>query len=176
MSITIAKNAGFCFGVRRAVELVEEAAKSGKTVATLGPIIHNRHQVGRFEEMGVSVISEPEDAVPGSTVIIRSHGVSRAVQQRLEKMGVEIVDATCPFVKRGGGQTPRHHRHPHPPRGHRHRRLVHRLPDLREPRGAGKLGKFRRGYRRYPHLHGLPDNFHRISMENLWGNCKKTIY
>ena len=100
MSVTIAKNAGFCFGVSRAVELVEEAAKSGKTVSTLGPIIHNRHQVGRFEEMGVSVIAEPEDAVPGSTVIIRSHGVSRAVQQRLEKMGVEIIDATCPFVKR----------------------------------------------------------------------------
>ena len=100
MSVTIAKNAGFCFGVSRAVELVEEAAKSGKTVSTLGPIIHNRHQVGRFEEMGVSVISEPEDAVPGSTVIIRSHGVSRSVQQRLEKMGVEIIDATCPFVKR----------------------------------------------------------------------------
>ncbi len=100
MSVTIAKNAGFCFGVSRAVELVEEAAKSGKTVSTLGPIIHNRHQVGRFEEMGVSVISEPEEAAPGSTVIIRSHGVSRSVQQRLEKMGVEIIDATCPFVKR----------------------------------------------------------------------------
>ena len=94
MSITIAKNAGFCFGVSRAVELVEEAAKSGKTVATLGPIIHNRHQVGRFEQMGVSVINEPEDAVPGSTVIIRSHGISGAVQQRLENMAVEIVDAT----------------------------------------------------------------------------------
>ena len=100
MSVTIAKNAGFCFGVSRAVELVEEAAKSGKTVSTLGPIIHNRHQVGRFEQMGVSVIKEPEEAIPGSTVIIRSHGVSRAVQQRLENMGVEIIDATCPFVKR----------------------------------------------------------------------------
>ena len=100
MSVTIAKNAGFCFGVSRAVELVEEAAKSGKAVSTLGPIIHNRHQVGRFEEMGVSVISQPEEARPGSTVIIRSHGVSRAVQQRLENMGVEIIDATCPFVKR----------------------------------------------------------------------------
>ena len=100
MSVTIAKNAGFCFGVSRAVELVEQAAKSGKTVSTLGPIIHNRHQVGRFEEMGVSVIKEPEEASPGSTVIIRSHGVSRAVQQRLENMGVEIIDATCPFVKR----------------------------------------------------------------------------
>ena len=100
MSVTIAKNAGFCFGVSRAVELVEEAAKSGKAVSTMGPIIHNRHQVGRFEEMGVSVIKEPEDARPGSTVIIRSHGVSRDVQQRLENMGVEIIDATCPFVKR----------------------------------------------------------------------------
>ena len=100
MSVTIAKNAGFCFGVDRAVELVEKAAKSGKTVATLGPIIHNRHQVGRFEEMGVKVIGAPEDAVPGTTVIIRSHGVSREVQQRLENQGVEIIDATCPFVKR----------------------------------------------------------------------------
>ena len=100
MSVTIAKNAGFCFGVSRAVELVEQAARSGKSVSTLCPIIHNRHQVGRFEEMGVSVIKEPEEASPGSTVIIRSHGVSRAVQQRLENMGVEIIDATCPFVKR----------------------------------------------------------------------------
>ena len=100
MSVTVAKNAGFCFGVSRAVELVEEAAKSGKRVSTLGPIIHNRHQVGRFEEMGVKVITEPEEAEAGSTVIIRSHGVSRAVQQRLESMGVEIIDATCPFVKR----------------------------------------------------------------------------
>ena len=100
MSVTIAKNAGFCFGVSRAVELVEQAARSGKSVSTLGPIIHNRHQVGRFEEMGVSVIKEPEEASPGSTVIIRSHGVSRAVQQGLENMGVEIIDATCPFVKR----------------------------------------------------------------------------
>ena len=100
MSVTIAKNAGFCFGVSRAVELVEKAASSGKIVSTLGPIIHNRHQVGRFEQMGVSVIAQPEDAIPGSTVIIRSHGVSRAVQQRLENMGVEIIDATCPFVKR----------------------------------------------------------------------------
>ncbi len=100
MSVTIAKHAGFCFGVSRAVELVEEAAKSGQTVATLGPIIHNRHQVGRFEEMGVKVIAQPEEAVPGSTVIIRSHGISRAVQERLENQGVEIIDATCPFVKR----------------------------------------------------------------------------
>ena len=100
MSVTVAKSAGFCFGVSRAVELVEEAAKAGKRVCTLGPIIHNRHAVGRFEEMGVRVIGTPEEAEPGSTVIIRSHGVTKAVYDRLEKRGVEIIDATCPFVKR----------------------------------------------------------------------------
>ena len=100
MSVTLAQSAGFCFGVSRAVELVEQAAKEGKQVATLGPIIHNRHVVERFEAMGVRVIDIPEEAIPGDTVIIRSHGVSRDVYRRLESRGVEIVDATCPFVKR----------------------------------------------------------------------------
>ena len=100
MSVTLAESAGFCFGVSRAVELVEQAAKEGKQVATLGPIIHNRHVVEHFERMGVRVIDTPEEAVPGDTVIIRSHGVSRDVYHRLESRGVEIVDATCPFVKR----------------------------------------------------------------------------
>ena len=100
MSVTVAKSAGFCFGVSRAVELVEESAQAGKQVATLGPIIHNRHVVDKFKAMGVRVIDTPEEAKPGETVIIRSHGVSRAVVERLEKQGVEIVDATCPFVKR----------------------------------------------------------------------------
>ena len=100
MSVRIAKSAGFCFGVSRAVELVEQTAASGKRVATLGPIIHNRHVVDKFERMGVRVIEAPEDAAPGETVIIRSHGVSKAVYQRLENRGVEIIDATCPFVKR----------------------------------------------------------------------------
>ena len=100
MSVTVAKSAGFCFGVDRAVELVEQAAKEGKNVATLGPIIHNRHAVNHFREMGVQVINVPEEAMPGQTVIIRSHGVSRAVYEALENRGVEIIDATCPFVKR----------------------------------------------------------------------------
>jgi len=100
MSITVAKSAGFCFGVNRAVELVEQAAGEGAAVATLGPIIHNRHAVAHFEQMGVRVIEAPEDAQPGSTVIIRSHGVTRDVQQRLERRGAKIIDATCPFVKR----------------------------------------------------------------------------
>ena len=100
MSVRIAKSAGFCFGVSRAVELVEKAAAEGRNVVTLGPIIHNRHVVSRFESLGVGVIDTPEQANPGQTVIIRSHGVTRDVVRRLEDRGVEIIDATCPFVKR----------------------------------------------------------------------------
>ena len=87
MSVRIAKSAGFCFGVSRAVELVEQAAAAGKKVATLGPIIHNRHVVDKFESMGVRVIDQPEEAKADETVIIRSHGVTRDVVQRLEKTG-----------------------------------------------------------------------------------------
>ena len=100
MSVRIAKSAGFCFGVSRAVELVEKAAAEGRQVATLGPIIHNRHVVEKFAGMGVGVIDSPDQAQPGQTVIIRSHGVPRAVVKRLEERGAVIVDATCPFVKR----------------------------------------------------------------------------
>ncbi len=100
MSVRVAKSAGFCFGVSRAVELVEKAAQEGRKVATLGPIIHNRHVVDKFQKMGVRVIETPEEALPGETVIIRSHGISRAVYERLEAQKVEIIDATCPFVKR----------------------------------------------------------------------------
>ena len=100
MSVTLAKSAGFCFGVSRAVETVEKQAAEGKRVVTLGPIIHNRHVVDKFRSMGVEVVETPEEAPEGSTVIIRSHGVSRDICQRLEQRGVEVVDATCPFVKR----------------------------------------------------------------------------
>lgn len=100
MSVKVAKSAGFCFGVSRAVELVEKTAKAGKQVVTLGPIIHNRHVVDKFRALGVEVIDSPEQAEPGQTVIIRSHGVARKVYEQLEQRGVEIIDATCPFVKR----------------------------------------------------------------------------
>ena len=100
MSIRVAESAGFCFGVNRAVELVEQAAATDKEVCTLGPIIHNRHAVEHFHQMGVKVIESPEEAQPGQTVIIRSHGVTRAVQEALEARGAKVVDATCPFVKR----------------------------------------------------------------------------
>ena len=100
MSIRVAQSAGFCFGVNRAVELVEQAAASDRQVRTLGPIIHNRHAVEHFHKIGVEVIDSPDDAQPDQTVIIRSHGVTRAVQEALENRGARVVDATCPFVKR----------------------------------------------------------------------------
>ena len=100
MSVIQAKSAGFCFGVSRAVELVEQAAAEGCRVATLGPIIHNRHVVDKFKNLGVEVITQPEEASKGQTVIIRSHGVTRDVMRRLENTGAKVVDATCPFVKR----------------------------------------------------------------------------
>ena len=100
MSVTTAQSAGFCFGVSRAVELVEQAARARKRVVTLGPIIHNRHVVEKFSSMGIRVIETPEEAAPGETVIIRSHGVARDICRRLEARGVEVIDATCPFVKR----------------------------------------------------------------------------
>ena len=100
MSVTVAKSAGFCFGVNRAVELVEKEAVQGSRVVTLGPIIHNRHQVERFRELGVGVIENPEEIGDGTTVIIRSHGVSKAVFDRVQSRAAKVVDATCPFVKR----------------------------------------------------------------------------
>ena len=100
MSVRVAKSAGFCFGVSRAVELVQQAAAAGKRTLTLGPIIHNRHVVEQFAAAGVRVIDSPEEAGPGDTVVIRSHGVGKNVYEILKENGVEIVDATCPYVKK----------------------------------------------------------------------------
>ena len=100
MKITLAETAGFCFGVSRAVEMVETLLGEGKRVATLGPIIHNPQIVERFRARGVNIIETPEQAQAGSVVVIRSHGVSSAVYDRLLARGVEIADATCPFVSK----------------------------------------------------------------------------
>ena len=100
MQIILAKTAGFCFGVDRAVEMVEESVRRGNKTATLGPIIHNRHVVERFLEQGVRELDYPEQAEPGETVIIRAHGVPEQVQQALCARGVPVLDATCPFVKK----------------------------------------------------------------------------
>ncbi|MGM9563672.1 MAG: bifunctional 4-hydroxy-3-methylbut-2-enyl diphosphate reductase/30S ribosomal protein S1 [Faecousia sp.] len=100
MNILLAKTAGFCYGVNRAVDLVEEAIASGKPTVTLGPIAHNRHLVGRFDAQGVRVVTTLDEIPAGSTVVIRSHGIPRRIYEALQNMDVEVIDATCPSVKR----------------------------------------------------------------------------
>ena len=102
MKVTLAKSAGFCFGVKRAVEMVYKEAETGKKVYTLGPIIHNEQVVQDLEQKGVRVINTPEELskAEDATVIIRSHGISADVYHQLEDKKVRIVDATCPFVSK----------------------------------------------------------------------------
>lgn len=97
--ISVAKTAGFCFGVDNAVKIVYNKLNSRHNVATLGPIIHNPNVVADLEQKGVKAIDITQ-AQKGQTVVIRSHGVGRAVYDELEAAGAEIVDATCPFVSR----------------------------------------------------------------------------
>lgn len=106
MKVTLAKSAGFCFGVKRAVdkvyEVLQEKNDTNEKTYTYGPIIHNEEVVRDLEEKGVIVIHSEEELknIKGGTVVIRSHGVSRHVYDILEERGVHIVDATCPFVKK----------------------------------------------------------------------------
>ena len=99
MSITVAQTAGFCFGVRRALELTQKSAADRPT-CTLGELIHNRQVVEELAGQGVAAIERPEDAPAGTAVVLRSHGVGPAVYAALQAQGNPIVDATCPFVKR----------------------------------------------------------------------------
>lgn len=102
MDVEVAKTAGFCFGVKRAVDMCyENAGKTGK-VYTLGPIIHNDEVVSELENKGVHAVKEDEiSGIDGDgLMIIRSHGVSEAVEKSLSDAGFEIKDATCPFVKK----------------------------------------------------------------------------
>lgn len=96
--IILAKNAGFCFGVKRAVDAVE--THIGENIVTLGPLIHNRDVVRSLEERGVACIERVEDAPEGATVVIRSHGAAPQVYDALKARGIAYIDATCPFVKR----------------------------------------------------------------------------
>ena len=83
MKVMQASSAGFCYGVNRAVDLVEQAARGGKPTVTYGPIAHNRHLVAHFEALGIRAVSAPEEVPDGATVVIRSHGVPRAVYEAL---------------------------------------------------------------------------------------------
>lgn len=97
--IILAKSAGFCFGVQRAVESLEAEAARGR-VSTLGPIIHNGAVVKRFESMGVYAYESPEDFPDDSKVAIRAHGVAKSVIADIEERGLAYADLTCPFVKK----------------------------------------------------------------------------
>lgn len=98
MKIRVAKTAGFCFGVDKAVRTVYRLLDQGKRVVTLGPIIHNPQLVAELERRGVEIVESPEQVPEGATLVIRSHGVSRPVYDRLAERPIEVVDATCPFV------------------------------------------------------------------------------
>lgn len=98
LKITLAKTAGFCFGVDRAVNMVYELLDSGHRVCTLGPIIHNPQLVAELEGRGVRIVSSPDEVGEGETLVIRSHGVDRATYERAKELSVPVADATCPFV------------------------------------------------------------------------------
>ena len=100
MKITLAKAAGFCFGVNRAVSMVEELANKGESVCTLGPIIHNEQLVNKLKEKGVRVIESVDEADKSDTLVIRSHGVPAEIFRQAQLCGAKVVDATCPFVSK----------------------------------------------------------------------------
>ena len=100
MKVIQAESAGFCYGVRRAVELAERTAHECGNCYLLGDLIHNAQVVASLERQGARKIADPDLLKPGDTVIIRSHGERREILESLEKRGVRCVDATCPNVRR----------------------------------------------------------------------------
>lgn len=97
--LRLAKSAGFCFGVRRSVEMAERLIEENGGCACLGMLIHNEDVVSELERRGMRVINEPSEAKPGEPVLIRAHGADMDTYKRLEEAGAEIQDATCPKVK-----------------------------------------------------------------------------
>ncbi|MEN6430591.1 MAG: 4-hydroxy-3-methylbut-2-enyl diphosphate reductase [Coriobacteriales bacterium] len=97
MKVVVAEHAGVCYGVERALKLAHEAARCGGEVHTLGPLIHNPQAVAALERSGVSVAESVDDVSTG-TLVIRTHGVDPSAIEHAEERGLEVVDATCPFV------------------------------------------------------------------------------
>ncbi len=100
MQVLLADEYGFCFGVERAVDMVEDALGEGETVRSLGPLIHNEQEMARLGTQGVTTITDPIQIKRGETAVIRAHGVTPDVQRELEQKASKVVDATCPFVTR----------------------------------------------------------------------------
>jgi len=102
MEIKRAQHAGFCFGVKRAVDQVYEQLEMGKTIYTYGPVIHNEEVVKDLERKGVRVIPDKEELrrLDCGTIVIRSHGVAREIYEIIREQGLECIDATCPYVRK----------------------------------------------------------------------------
>ncbi len=100
MKITLAKTAGFCYGVNRAVNMVYDLVEKGERVCTLGPIIHNPQLVNELEAKGVRIVDSPEEVNGRETLVIRSHGVALDVINTANSLGIKVADATCPFVSK----------------------------------------------------------------------------
>lgn len=98
--IELAKTAGFCFGVDRAVSTLYKMVEEKKRVCTLGPIIHNPSVVDDLKAKGVEIIERPDEAPENTTVVIRTHGAPKFVLEELKKSGTDYIDLTCPFVKK----------------------------------------------------------------------------
>jgi 4-hydroxy-3-methylbut-2-enyl diphosphate reductase len=96
--VRIAKNSGFCPGVKRAIRIALDAVPNHHNLVTLGPIIHNQQMVDRLAKSGIGTVDSVDDVESGQTVIIRSHGVTQDTYNRLREKGVMVVDATCPYV------------------------------------------------------------------------------
>ena len=100
MQITLAKTAGFCFGVNRAVTMLYDLVNDGVKVSTLGPIIHNPQVISDLERRGVKILESAESASPDAKIVIRTHGVEKDVLSLCEEKHFDYIDATCPFVKK----------------------------------------------------------------------------
>ena len=98
--VTVAKSAGFCFGVDRAVKMVYGELEKNTNVATLGPIIHNQDVVNDMQAKGARIIDSVDELKPDETVVIRSHGVGSDIYEQIKAKGNRMLDATCPFVSR----------------------------------------------------------------------------
>jgi len=98
MKIEKARELGFCFGVRRALKIIEGAADGGTGINTLGPIVHNKTVVARLKSLGVGVADNPDD-LKGQVIAISSHGVSPAVYEKIQAKGARLIDTTCPIVR-----------------------------------------------------------------------------
>ena len=98
MQIVTAKTAGFCFGVNRAVDMIYKMLSEGRKVCTLGPVIHNPQVIEDLQSRGVKIISDPTEVPSGYEVVIRAHGVTKEITEKLRSLGVSYTDATCPYV------------------------------------------------------------------------------